>query len=127
MIKEGKLPLTVSDRMFNEIATGISIAGPTSDDLYHITFSVDRVDIISQTVKKVEDQESTYAVSYSEDDSESLRVKVGCCSLPSSAYYGLFASIIDRAITQDKTDILLKILADRGVGQKLPSDYDAGQ
>jgi hypothetical protein len=117
MIKDGKLLLEASERIFNEIATDTSVSGPTADGLYHITFSVDRVEVVSQTLTEIENEAGRYKVSYSPDDSRHTRVRVGCCSLPSQGFYGLFASILDRAIMRGETETIRSILDERDLSK----------
>jgi hypothetical protein len=115
VIEDGKIKFKLSDRTFNEIASEVAISGPSPDDFFHITFLIDRFDLVSQTATKVEDKEETYELSFDSEDSVLSRMKVGTCALTQRAYYGLFAAIIDRAKKQGNLGKITEILASRGV------------
>ena len=115
MTEKKKLILQESDDFFREISTDVAISGPTSDGLFHLTFLCDAIDIHSQTMNKVRGSEADYSLHFSTDDTEAVRIKLGRCSLPSRAYFGILGAIIERAKNQGDTDKIIEILASKGI------------
>jgi len=115
VIEKKKLILQESNNFFREISTDVAISGPTSDGLFHLTFLCDAIDLHSQTMNKVPGSEADYNLSFSADDTEPVRIKLGRCSLPSKAYFGILGAIIERAKNQGDTDTIIEILASKGI------------
>jgi hypothetical protein len=115
MIKKGKIHFKRTDRYFSEIATDVAISGPTPDELYHVTFISDKVEVNSQTSTPVAGDGGVFELNYTSDDNEFSRVALGLCSMTPKAYFGLFSAIIERAKTQGCLDKLIEILASRGI------------
>jgi len=111
MIQEGKLYFKKTDRYFSEIVTDVAISGPTPDEMYHVTFISDRIELKSQTSVPKVGEDGVFELSYTADDNEFNRVALGLCSMTSKAYFGLFTAIIKRAKTQGTVGKLRDILA----------------
>lgn len=115
MAEKKKLILQESHNFFREISTDVAISGPTSDGLFHLTFLCDAVDLNSQTMRKIPDSEADYRLYYSADDTETVRIKLGRCSLPPKAYFGILGAIIERAKEQGAMDNIEEILESKGI------------
>ena len=115
MIKEGKIHFQKTERYFSEIATDIAISGPTPDEMYHVTFLSDKVEVKSQTCTPKKGEEGAFELNYTSDDDDFGRVALGICSLTPKAYFGLFSAIIDRAEKQGNAGKIREILASKGI------------
>lgn len=115
--QDNKFYFTKKDNAFNGPATDIAVSGPSPDGSMHIAFIVDRIDVITQTKKPLNNGEDEigYQLVFEADDSVPVREIIDQCSLTPNAFRGLLSATIERLIRTDEKEALIEILKNKGI------------
>jgi hypothetical protein len=124
-----KLFYTKGENFFQKVASGAAVSGPTPDGLLHITFTLNRVDVVSQTKTAITEngEETGFALSFDQDDTATVIESVGVVSLTEAAYGGLLGAIAERLASTIGIERTNEMLEGRGLALKRNGDDPQGE